>query len=190
MPQLRRPARSSGQPAPAGIEPSAREVAEHDRALADDELRDDLASEARRGRAEGVAELPPTGLGEVPSLRLYRLLSGQHRATFSAAANVPVGGTNRLQFPDEISAGMLYIVRAIRVQAPAGARLQLYENNIAPDNFREVIANVQEYSGEPPGTLVLRGPTTIVAVITQTTAEGLALVRLEGDLIKREPLEQ
>jgi hypothetical protein len=189
MPLLRRPAESQGQPAPAGIEPGPLETAEAERARADDQLRADLASEARQGRAEGVAELPPTGLGEVPSLRMYRLLSGQYRMAISVAGQMPIGGENRLVFPDEVSPGMIYIVRAIRVQAPAGARLQLYENNIAPDNFREVVANVQEYSGEPPGLLVLRGPCQLLAVITQTTAVGLAMVRVEGDLVKREPVD-
>lgn len=187
--QLRRPPRSSGQPAPAGIEPGPLEVAEHEQALAEDDRAEILAGEARGGgRAEGIAEQPPAGLLEDPTLRLYRLMSGQYRHTITGTANVPIGGTNLVQFSEEVRAGMLYIIRAIRVQAPAGARLQLYQESVTPTNFREVVANVQEFSGEPPGTLVVRGPSRIIAVITNTTAEGLCAIRLEGDLVKREPV--
>jgi hypothetical protein len=187
--RLRRPAESSGQPAPAGIEPGPLEVAERDNALPLDARAEILADEAHAGgRAQGLAEQPPPGLLEDPSLRLYRLLSGQYRHTITGSANVPIGGTNEVPLSEEVRAGMIFIIRAIRVQAPAGAKLQLFQDQVTPTNFREVITNVQEWSGEPPGTLVIRGQSRLRAIITGTTAEGLAVVRLEGDLVKREPV--
>jgi hypothetical protein len=186
MPHLRRPPVSQGQPAPAGLEPGPQEWGEAERAAADDRLREAMQQQAER--AQGIAELAPPGLLEDPTLRLYRLQSGQYRHAVTAAGNVPIGGENQLAFPEEVHAGEIFIIRGIRALAPAGARLLLYQDAVTPTNFREVITSVQQFSGEPPGTLVIRGPSRLIAVITNTTAEGLAMVRLEGDLVKREPV--
>jgi hypothetical protein len=188
QPRLRRPAESSGQPSPAGIEPGPFERAEAERAAADDGLRERMGEEAHEGRAEGIAGAPPLEWHQPAELKQYRLMSGQYRHTITAAGNVPIGGANQLPFPEEIRAGMIFVIRAIRALAPAGAKLQLYQDNVTPTNFREVVTNVQEYSGEVPGELVIRGASRLIAMITGTSAEGLAVIRLEGDLVQREPV--
>jgi hypothetical protein len=189
MSHLRRPAESSGQPAAAGREPGPLEVAEARRGETDDELRRALAGEAVRARAEGIAELGPQGLLEDPTLRLYRLLSGQYRHTITVAGNIPAGGRNVLRFPEEIRAGHIFIIRAIRCLGPPTSKLLIYADQDSPTNFREVLASAQENSAEPPGTQVIRGPSSLLAIFVNSTAEGLGMVRLEGDLVKREPVD-
>lgn len=186
MPPFRRPASSQGQPAPAGIEPGPLETAEAARGVADDELRQSMAEQAVYGRAEGHAERGPAPLSE-PSLRLYQLLSGQFHHELVAAAPCGIGRTE-FAFPEEIGREAIYIVRGLRVLGPAGAKLALYLNNVTPASFIEVVTNVQEYSGEPPGTQVIQGPARIIAVITEATAAGLCMVKLAGDLVTQEPI--
>jgi hypothetical protein len=190
--QLRRPAEGQGQPSPAGLEPGPLERSEAERGAADDHQRELLQREARgageSARAEGIAELaPPRELD--PQWLQYLMQSGNRRHTLTIAGQIGAAAeVVQLPFPEEVRAGMLYVMRAIRVQAPAGALLQLYENNVGPTGFREVITAAQEASLQVPGEQVWRGPCRIIAVISKTTAAGLAVVRLEGDLVKREPV--
>lgn len=185
-PQLRRPAESSGQPAPAGIEPGPFEAAEGARARADDALRERLRAEAWEGRAEGAPELPPP-TPAVPDLRLYRLLAGQFHQTLIGAAAVGAGETV-FALPEEISRGYLMIVRGIRVVAPPKSVLSLFLNAVGPTNLIEVVSPAVLASVASNGQ-VIRGPSRILAQITGAEAPGTAVVRLEGDLVPDEPVE-
>jgi hypothetical protein len=186
MPPMRRAAESQGQPQPAGIEPGPLEVEQENRALRDDTVRASMADQALRGRAEGAPELPPP-TPAVPDLRTYRLLSGQFHQTLIAAAPVGAGETV-FAFPEEISRGYLLVVRAIRVTAPPKSVLALFLNNVSPTSLIEVV-NPAVLASVPSWGQVIAGPARILARITEAEAVGTAVVRLEGDLVPKEPVE-
>jgi hypothetical protein len=180
-----------GRPEPASIEPSPLEVAEQRRGERDDVVRESMAAQALQGRSEGLApdqyEPVETVQAGDAQIKLWRLLSGQfHYADMSTGQVANAEAT--LLSNVEVKEGMRFIVRHINVLAPKGSKLRIYLNSVVPANFLEVITNVQEFSGEPPGCLWIEGPGSIVPVIVGAEAAGQAVVRFEGDLAPNEYL--
>ena len=199
MPLLPRPgppAREGGegQPDAALIEPGPLETAEQRRGNFDDLVRTTMAQLAQVGRMEGIPEEqlesygiePPEGFDA--QLKLFRLLAGHYRHQLIGTMMCENSSTAQQEFGlvEHIRAGYIFIARGLRVTAPPGSKLKLYENSNTPNQFREVVTSVQEFSGEIPGTGVFRGPTRVLAVITGVTEAGQAVVRLEGDLVPEE----
>jgi hypothetical protein len=182
-----------GQPEAASIEPSPLEVAEQHRGERDDQIRESMAAQAVEGRSEGL-ELPvgsPRPEGWDGALKLYRLLAGHCAYSQSAVETLKNEvAAQRVPFVEEVDAGFIFIARSLMVQAPKGCKLQLYENAITPMGFREVVANVQEFSGELPGTCVFIGPCWIVGNVLECKEAGQITIRVEGDLVPREYVPQ
>jgi hypothetical protein len=199
MPLLPRPAPGSpevseGEPAAAGIEPGPLETAEDRRGQRDDVIRSVMAMLARDARAEGIPEEELAGYGlpekerEDGSLKLFRLLAGHYRYSISnAVALKNEAGAQLVDLP-HINAGYIFVARGVRVLAPKGCKLQIYENHNVPIDFREVITNVQEFSGEVPGQCLFRGPCKPQAVVLGCEEAGQIMLRLEGDLVPEEYL--
>jgi hypothetical protein len=179
------------QPDAALIEPSPLETAEERRGDRDDVIREAMAGLALLGRSAGIPEEELDGYGTPEGhdaeLKLYRLLAGHYRHQLMGSHNIE-NSTAAQEFGlvEHIRDGFIFIARGLRAMAPAGSKLQLYEQSKSPSNFREVVTSVQEFSGEMPGTCVFEGPTRVVAVILGATEAGQAVVRLEGDLVPRE----
>lgn len=172
-----------GQPHPARDEPGPLEASEELRAQVDDVLRESMAEQAAAGgRALGI---PGHLVLPDPSLeKLWHLFTGQYHTDFIVSQAV-AAGESVIEI-GQVRQGFMFICRGIRVQAPALSRLKLYEGQPnTPGSFREVITNVQEYAGEPPGTLIFKGPMRIYGVLTLAEAPGQATIRLEGDLVAR-----
>jgi hypothetical protein len=186
---------SSGQPEAAGVDAGPLEGAEELRGERDDVIRGLMAALARVGRDEGIPEDQLEGYGmpekerEDGGLKLYRLLSGHYRHHLTAVGVVKAeAGQQIVPFVEEVDAGFIFIARGLRVLGPEGTKLLLYENNTVPTSFREVVTNVQQFSGEPPGTCLWRGPCRLLAVTEEVKKEGQLTVRLEGDLVPEEYL--
>jgi hypothetical protein len=184
---------SEGQPAAASVEPSPLEVSEQERGERDDVIRDSMAAQAVDPRDEGYL----TGLGELADelsafgdgcLKMYRLLSGQYN--FEEAMSGQVKGEAAEQEVGRIdtNAGKLLIVRRMTVLAPKGCKLRLYKNNMAAGNLVEVVTAAQEFAGEIPGTIRLRGNEYLVASVIGAEAAGTVVVNFEGDLVNEDSL--
>lgn len=185
----RREAVSAGQPQAASIEPGPLEVAEEERAQRDDAIRESMAEQAAEGgRAIGDPELAPGPLSDA-ARKHYRLVSGQYNFIMVGASKLLLG-ENSFAFPEEIPAGRIFIVRAIRAIAPKGTGLQLFLNNLTPTSLIEVITNIQLASIQTTGPIRIVGPARVLAKTTGTEAEGPCTLRLEGDNVDREPVPQ
>jgi hypothetical protein len=185
------------QPEPAGIEPGPSEVNEDLRGQRDDVIRGLMAILAELGSDglyDGITAEQLTGLGD-PSKhwhwtqKLYYMLSGQQRQVLTGGWQVGAGESLNY-FPEEIRAGQLFIVRAIRTLAPASTKVALYLNNTAPTSFVEVITAAQEFSGLAPGELVIVGPAQILVKASGAASAGSLIVKLEGDLVDRQYLSR
>jgi len=187
--RARRPTVSEGQPQAAGVEPGPFEVAEQERGERDDVIRDSMAQQAVMGRMEGyvtgVGERELSAIGD-SCLKLYRLLSGQYNYEHTIAGNVKNETAEQMVAKARARAGKLFIIRRIAVLAPEGCKLRLYKNGQTPANFVEVATAVQEFSGEPPGTLRLREKEELLATVLGCKAEGQVVIHLEGDLVDQE----
>lgn len=193
MPKLgtreRREAVSAGQPQAAGVEPGPLEVAEEERAQRDDAIRESMAEQAAEGgRALGAAELPPGPLSDA-ARKHYRLVSGQYNFIMVGASKL-VPGENTFAFPEEVAAGRIFIVRAVRAIAPKGTSLQIFLNNLAPTSLIEVNPNIALASFATAGPIRIVGPAVIVAKTLGTEAEGPCVLRLEGDNVEAESIPQ
>ena len=189
---------SQGQSQPSQVEATRLEMSEEERGRRDDVVRglmDILSKLGQDGTYGGIPLEQTGGLGPFEpenqpdrgALKLYRLLSGHFRHHLNAVGQLANEKAAQIvPFVEEVDAGFIFIARGIRVTGPKGCKLQLYENNTVPTSFREVITNVQEFSGEPPGTCLWRGPCRILAVATECEAAGQLTVRLEGDLVPEE----
>lgn len=185
---------SEGQPAAASVEPSPLEVAEQGRGERDDAVRDSMAVQAAEGgRDEGYV----TGLAELANelsafgdgcLKLYRLMSGQYNFEESMSGQVKNEAAEQQVDRIDTNAGKLLIVRRMTVLAPKGCKLRLYKNNIAAGNLVEVVTAAQEFAGEIPGTIRLRGNEYLVASVIGAEAAGTVIVNFEGDLVNEDSL--
>lgn len=92
-------------------------------------------------------------------------------------------GTTTLEAVEAIPQGQTFIGRRLTAQAPEESQLEIYKNNISPDNFLEVVANIQVYANSIPGDLIVEGPAVILARITKAKAEGGCSINLSGFLI-------
>lgn len=88
---------------------------------------------------------------------------------------------------EPIPQGKIFIAKRYAIQAPKGSKLQLFANAVAPSNFLDVIANVQEFAEGINGDLVLYGPATLLAVFTNAEAAGQASISIFGELVERNP---
>jgi|HubBroStandDraft_4_1064222.scaffolds.fasta_scaffold09567_6 hypothetical protein len=101
---------------------------------------------------------------------------------------LPIVGTAKttkteIKAIEEVPQGQTFIGRRLTAQGPEEAQLELYKNNVSPDNFLEVVANIQVYANNCPGDLIVEGPATIIAVVTKAKAEGNVSINLSGYLI-------
>jgi hypothetical protein len=92
-------------------------------------------------------------------------------------------GTTELQAIELIPQGYTFIGRRLTAQAPKESLLELYMNSVQPDNFLEVVTNIQVYANNIPGDLIVEGPATIIAVISGAEAAGNCSINLHGYLI-------
>lgn len=114
--------------------------------------------------------------------RLIRELDAQRKYY-----ELPVGGTatvgeSQWKLP-HVAHGQTFLVDRLTAFAPEGAQLEIYENNVSPSTFREVVTNVQRYANNVPGTLNFEGPTKLIAVLTNVKAEGAWAMTLSGFLV-------
>jgi len=129
-----------------------------------------------------------SGLGELLEYARaqYYLQAGYNHFSFRASGLLKAENAAQIvPFSQEVDHGQIFIARAIRVQAPEGAKLQIYKDAVVPFGFCEVITNVQEFSGAVPGTIVFAGRSLMLAVFTEVKKEGPATAILEGDLINK-----
>ena len=101
-------------------------------------------------------------LAEVRFIRQY--ITG--RKHFALPGISPtVEGVNQFDFIESIPAGQTFIGRRLTAMAPETALLKIYKNSVQPDNFLEVVTNIQVYANDIPGDLVVEGPATLIAVV-------------------------
>lgn len=121
-------------------------------------------------------------------LKLSRLYQTQRRfftLPMGGTANV---GTTEFQL-ERIAAGQTFVVTRLVCFAPPGSQLELYENSVQANNFLEVVTNVQRYANSVPGTMVIEGPSQIVAVNSKATEEGPFSLTLSGLLVPTQALD-
>lgn len=92
------------------------------------------------------------------------------------------GAEKQLQATEPIPPGYVFIPQHIAAKAPEGAQLELFENNVTPSNFIEVITNVQTFANMIGG-LILEGPTNVIAVLTKMKATGAISISISGLLV-------
>ena len=185
------PVAREGQPEPAGIEPSALEVAEQRRGERDDVVRESMAAQALQGRSQGLGEDQYAPVESIQAgdaqIKLWRLLSGQYHYSDVSTGNVTSAEPTELKGINT-KEGMRFIVRRLVVMAPPGSKLRLYLNTVVASQFIEIISSVQEFCGEAPGGLWVAGQKRIIPVIVGAESAGQAVVRFEGDLVPHEYL--
>lgn len=92
-------------------------------------------------------------------------------------------GTTELKAIEEIPQGQTFIGRRLTAIAPEESQLEIYKNNVSPDNFLEVVTNIQVYANNIPGDMIVEGPAVIIARVTKAKAEGNCSIGLSGYLI-------
>ncbi len=92
-------------------------------------------------------------------------------------------GNTQFNFVERIPAGQTFIGRRLTAQGPKGSQLELYKNSASPDNFLEVVANIQVYANSIPGDMIVEGPAEIIAVVSEAEVAGNCSINLSGFLI-------
>ena len=113
-------------------------------------------------------------------------LMGKRHYEVVYGGQVESGVSKTFQPTEPIPQGHAFIPEHAAVIAPAGSKLQLFENQATPPNFIEVVANVQEYANFIAG-LIVEGPCVLLAVISGATATGACSIRISGQLVKKIP---
>jgi hypothetical protein len=138
-----------------------------------------LASAALRAAGHAKVRLDEL-LTELRFMRQY--LTGRKHYVLPIIGAVKAG-TTELRAIEEIPQGYTFIGRRLTAQAPKESLLELYKNNVNPDNFLEVVANIQVYANNIPGDMIVEGPAAIIAVVSGAAVAGNCSISLSGYLI-------
>jgi hypothetical protein len=90
-------------------------------------------------------------------------------------------------FTTHVPTGHIFTGQRLVGSAPEGAKLQIYQHSVSPNNLIENAANFQEYADGILGPMVVVGMARIFFVITGTKKAGAVTIRLIGELVKVAP---
>lgn len=117
---------------------------------------------------------------EIRFIRQY--VTGRKHYVLPGIAQVETE-TTTFNFLERIPAGQTFIGKRLTAQAPEESLLELYKNSVAPDNFIEVVTNIQVYANNIPGDMIIEGPAEIIAVVSKAKVAGNCSINLSGYLI-------
>lgn len=119
-------------------------------------------------------------LAETRYTRQY--ITGKKHFVLPGIAQV-AEGTTQFNFIERIPAGQTFIGRRLTAQAPEESQLEIYKHSVQPNNFLEVVTNIEVYANGIEGELIVEGPAVLIAVITKAKAAGNCSINLSGYLI-------
>jgi hypothetical protein len=121
-------------------------------------------------------------------LKLNRLVQTQRRYyTLPLGGQAAIGETQGTFEP--VAQGQTFLIDRLTAFAPKGTQLEIYENSVQASNFLEVVANIQRYANSVPGTMVIEGPSTMLAVLTKAEAVGPYAITLGGLIVPTQALD-
>jgi hypothetical protein len=122
-------------------------------------------------------------VAEVRYVRQY--ITGKKHFVLPGIAQVKIKaeGNTQFNFIERIPNGQTFIGTRLTAQAPEECQLELYKNSVSPDNFLEVVANIQVYANSIPGDMIVEGPAEIIAVVSKAKVAGNCSINLSGFLI-------
>jgi hypothetical protein len=141
-----------------------------------------MASIALKAAAHAKSRLDEI-LAEVRYTRQY--VTGRKHYVLPAVAQVKAKaeGNTTFNFIERIPMGQTFIGRRLMAQAPPECQLELYKNSVSPDNFLEVVTNIQVFAGGIEGDMIVEGPAEIIAVVSNAKEAGNCSITLSGYLI-------